>query len=114
MGVCPIVSESCKQLIHDAEGKAEALLAQAIAMRKQVSLKPLFNRSQCAALDVWRLDQLNRELTHVEQVIDHLARHADLNKSQEKLCNLNPVEFANSFRDADLHFLLASKLTKLA
>lgn len=114
MGTCPIASQSCDCLIREAEGKAEVPLAQAIVIRRQANLKPLFNRSQSAALDKWRLDQLNRELTHVEQVIDHLARHADLNKSQEKLCNLNPVEFANSFRDADLHFLLASKLTKLA
>lgn len=113
MGTYPIVSQSCDCLIRESDGKAEIPLAQAITMRRQANLKPLLTRSQCAALDEWRLERLEREPTHIEQVIDRLARRADLNKPQEKLCNLNPVEFANSFRDADLHFLLAPKLAKL-
>lgn len=107
------MSQSCDCLMREAEEKAEVSLAQAITIRRQKNLKPLLTRPQCAALDEWHLERLEREPTHIEQVIDRLARGADLNMPQEKLWNLNPVEFANSFRDADLHFLLAPKLAKL-
>lgn len=102
-------------MLSKADGRAEIPLAQAIQMRhRSLSGNKLLSKPRAAALCEWRLDQLEREPNHLECVIDTLARQADLASPQPKLMNLNPIEFANSFRDDELHFLLARKLTKLS
>lgn len=72
----------------------------------------LIDTSKSRVLDEWPAEPFMREPTHLEQVIDRLARTADLTIRQEEL-RTNPIEFANAHRDSDLHFLLARKLTKL-
>ena len=93
-------------------GNAEAPLAMAIKMRHMAS-RPLLNKPQNAALDEGYATQLIRDCNHLESVIVSLAQIADLNVCQPALMGMNPIQFANSFRDSDLHFLLAPKLTKI-
>ena len=111
MATCPI-NRICNHLIQMHGADASAALAQAIGIRMQPTSK-LLAKSNFDAFDVWEFEQFQRKPSSLEHIIVGLARKADLAVRQPALMNMNPIEFANSFRDSDLHFLLTSHLIKL-
>lgn len=112
-GTYPIVDCVCEHLIRHNDGKAEVPLAMAIRLRHESPKPQLLNKPRAAALDEWCIHQVARRFSSLELIISQLACKADLTVKSESLMNMNPIEFANSFRDHDLHFLLACKLNKL-
>lgn len=113
MGICPIAI-ACEQLIAQHNGATELSLAQAIIMRHHLIKSQLLSKPMHLARSEWQLEHIVRNPTHLEMLIDKLAGKADLLIRSEKLMGMNPIEFANSFRDDELHFLLARKLVKLS
>lgn len=112
VGICPI-RLACERLIAQNRGRAEEPLALAIKMRHMSPLPRLLNKPIRADLNDWQSAQVIRNPHHLELIIDALAGKADLSVRSEKLGDMNPLEFACSFRDNELHFLLARKLAKL-
>ena len=86
-------------------------MATAILLRHGSSKPQLLDKPRAALLDEWHIDQKIRNLSTLEHIIAQLASRSDLFVRSEDLMNMNPIEFANSFRDHDLHFLLASTKT---
>lgn len=112
---CKVLKLPCQGWSRPIDSKSDfsATLAQAIKMRHERSNKPLLHLLPADGLVINDLNRLIRMPNALERAISMLARKSDLSKKHELLSNMTPAEFACSFRDAELLFLLEQGATEL-